>query len=185
MTPFKINTSKNGSFRVSDTSIAHYLQNTKEVSKGFLVRNHFTAVQRALFTAYFLADGKCFESIAGRGFDPKEAPKLNDILDTMEWQINSFTNGKYKEFAESYDAHRTITAYHYWHEIQNIFLSIKSLRDGRYYEKLHYRSVPRIEVTGGNLVDCIMDLVWRLDNEDDSNQAEVDEAMMKYNKLFS
>jgi len=34
-------------------------------------------------------------------------------------------------------------------------------------------------------VDSIMDLVWRLDNEDDSNQAEVDEAMMKYNKLFS
>ena len=91
MTPFKINTSKNGSFRVSDTSIAHYLQNTKEVSKGFLVRNHFTAVQRALFTAYFLADGKCFESIASRGLDPKEAPRLNDILDTMEWQINSFT----------------------------------------------------------------------------------------------
>ena len=103
----------------------------------------------------------------------------------MEWQINSFTNGKYKEFAESYDAHRTITAYHYWHEIQNIFLSIKSLRDGRYYEKLRFRSVPRIEVTGGKLVDSIMDLVWRLDNEDDSNQAEVDEAMMKYNKLFS
>jgi hypothetical protein len=30
-----------------------------------------------------------------------------------------------------------------------------------------------------------MDLVWRLDNETDSNQSEVDEAMMKYNKLFS
>jgi hypothetical protein len=30
-----------------------------------------------------------------------------------------------------------------------------------------------------------MDLVWRLDNENDSNQSEVDEAMMKYNKLFS
>lgn len=185
MAPFKITTSKNGSFRVSESSIAHYLQNTKDVSKGFLVSRHFTAVQRALFTAYFLADGKCYESLADKGFDSQEAPKLNDILDTMEWQINSFTNGKYKEFVESYDAHRTITAYHYWHEIQNIFLFIKALRDGRYFEKLHYRSFPSIEVTGGKLVDSIMDLVWRLDNEDDSNQAEVDEAMMKYNKLFS
>lgn len=185
MASFKIITSKNGSFRVTDTSIAHYLQNTKEVSKGFLVSNHFSAVQRALFTAYFLADGRCYESIADRGLDPQEAPKLNDVLDTMEWQINSFTNGKYKEYSESYDAHRTITAYHYWHEIQNIFLFIKSLRDGKYYEKRHYAAAPRIEVTGGKLVDSIMDLVWRLDNENDSNQTEVDEAMMKYNKLFS
>ena len=84
-----------------------------------------------------------------------------------------------------YDTHRTITAYHFWHEIQNIFLFIKSLRDGRYYEKRHYPAAPRIEVTGGKLVDSIMDLVWRLDNENDSNQTEVDEAMMKYNKLFS
>ena len=84
-----------------------------------------------------------------------------------------------------YDAHRTITAYHFWHEIQNIFLFIQSLRDGRYYEKQHYTAALRIEATGGKLIDSIMDLVWRLDNENDSNQTEVDEAMMKYNKLFS
>ena len=137
MASFKINTSKNGSFRVTDTSIAHYMQNTKKVSKGFLVSNHFSAVQRALFTAYFLAAGKCYESVTDRDLDPQEAPKLNDVLDTMEWQINSFTNGKYKEYAESYDAHRTITAYHYWHENQNIFLFIKSLRDGRYLVLVH------------------------------------------------
>ena len=91
----------------------------------------------------------------------------------------------YFSYLVKYDTHRTITAYHFWHEIHNICLFIQSLRDGRYYEKRHYSAAPRIEVTGGKLVDSIMDLVWRLDNENDSNQTEVDEAMMKYNKLFS
>ena len=63
MTPFKITTSKNGEFTVSDRSIKHSIRNITEESKGLLVSRHFTPVQRALFTAYFLAEGNCYESL--------------------------------------------------------------------------------------------------------------------------
>ena len=186
MTPFKIVTSKSGEFLISDQSIRHKTRNLTETSKGLLVTRHFTAVQRALFTAFYLAEGNCYESLASRGAEPDETmPHLDAVLDAMTWQINSFTDGEYKKFSGSYDAHRTVTAYHLWHEMEKIYLLIRDLKAGRYNEKTSHRGIPYIETKGRKLVDSIMDLVWRLDNENDSAQEEVDAALEKYGKIFS
>ena len=186
MTPFKITTSKNGEFTVSDRSIKHSIRNFTEESKGLLVSRHFTPVQRALFTAYFLAEGNCYESLQSRGVKPDEnVPRLLAVLDTMEWQINSFTDGKYKKFTETYDAHRTVRAYHLWYEMERVFLLVRDLRTGRYNGKTSHRRIPLIETVGRKLVDSIMDLVWHLDNEESSSQKEVDAALAKHGKLFS
>ena len=186
MTPFKITTSNNGEFMISAQSITHTMKNLKEVSKGLLVSRHFTSVQRALFTAFFLAEGNCYESLQSRGVEPDEnVPRLLAVLDAMEWQVNSFTDGEYKKFTETYDAHRTVTAYHLWHEMENVFMLINDLRVGRYNEKTSHRRIPLIETIGRKLVDSIMDLVWHLDNEESSAQEEVDAALTKFGKLFS
>ena len=186
MTSFKIATTKSGEFMITDQSITHSTKNITEVSKGLLVSRHFTAVQRALFTAFFLAEGNCYESLSARGAAPDETvPHLDAVLDAMTWQINSFTDGEYRKFTESYDAHRTVTAYHLWHEMEKIFLLIRNLRTGRYNEKTNRQGSPYIETTGRKLVDSIMDLVWRLDNEKSSAQEEVDAALEKYGKIFS
>ena len=186
MTPFKITTSNNGEFTISDQSITHTIQNLNEVSKGLLISRHFTPVQRALFTAYFLAEGNCYESLLSRGVEPDEdTPRLSAVLDAMEWQINSFTDGEYKKFTETYDAHRTVTAYHLWHEIEKVLLLIMDLRTGRYNERTSHRRIPLIETIGRKLVDSIMDLVWHLDNEGNNAQEEVDANLTKFGKIFS
>ena len=185
MTHFKIVTSKTGEFIVTDQSITRSSNNITEVSKGMLVSRHFTSVQRALFTAYFLAEGKCYESLLARSMEPDESvPHLDAVLDTMTWHINSLTDGEYGRFTDSYDAHRTVTAYHLWHEMETIILLIRKLSAGTINEEANHLGSSQIEATGRKLVDSIMDLVWLLDNES-SSQEDVDAALEKYGKIFS
>ena len=75
----------------------------------------------------------------------------------------------------------------YWREIQEIWAEINALKEKRYYEnEIHHRpGVPRIETVGRRLVDRIVDLVWRMDNNAPSMQEEIFEAIRRADEKSS
>ena len=61
--PFKIDTQMKGVYVISEDSIAHYFFQKEETSPGLLVKKHYTEIERALFSAWYIREGKCYESI--------------------------------------------------------------------------------------------------------------------------
>lgn len=171
---FTIDTSMNGIYTISEDRITRQSIQGEQISKGLLVKNHFQDAELALYTAWVLREGKCYEAKTAwyhTEEDLKDAPHLEKVLDAMEAQLDKLTDGEYistvdmlKQERPSLDGHKL------WSEIQDVWWEIKGLREGKYHgsKAPKYegrRGIPRIETTGGRLVDAIMDLIWKMDNE--------------------
>ena len=163
-----------GFFVVSAASITKIFFKDETVSKRLLVRKHYKEVEASLWITTLLKEGKTYESITAfyhKESDLKDAPHLAQCLDPLENQLNLMTDGEYDAVVAvlQNDSHnwRDLNDHKYWGEIQDIWLEIKKLRDGRYYENeiFHRPGIPRIETTGDRLVEKIMDLVWKMDND--------------------
>ena len=92
--------------------------------------------------------------------------------------MDLFTEGDYQKYTDLRENWKALKEIRYWHEIQEIWSQVNFLREGRYYENEihHYPGIPRIETIGKRLVDQVMDLVWRMDNNGASFQEELFEA---------
>lgn len=184
--PFKIDTQTKGLYIVSEDSITNRFFQKEQTSAGLLVKNHYKEIEASLCLSWLIRQGKTVESISAyfhTDEDLKDAPPLEKLLPALEESIDSFTEGAYQNHitARENQDWRTMNDYRYWQEVQDIWSEIRDLRERRYYEnEIHHRpGVPRIETIGKRLVDAIIDLVWKLDNDEPSVQEELTEAFRK------
>jgi len=187
--PFRIDTQTKGIYIVSEDSISHHFFSIDETSPGLLVKKHYTEIERALYSAWFLREGKCYESIAAYMHDEKDledAPHLEKVVAAIEKQVDLFTEGEYGKYVAGHEAQdwKLIGDNRYWREVQDVWVEIDALKEGRYYENEihHHPGIPRIETVGKRLVDKIMDLVWRMDNDAPGKQEELVEAFYRVNE---
>ena len=187
--PFKIDTQTKGIYIISEDSIAHHFFSIDESSPGFLMKKHYTEIERVLYAAWSLREGKCYESIAAyfhSDDDLKDAPHLEKVVAAIEKQMNLLTDGGYQKYVAAREKQdwKLMEGNRYWREVQDIWVDISALREGRYYEnEIHHRpGVPRIETVGKRLVDRIMDLAWRMDNDAPGKQEELVEAFYRVNE---
>ena len=187
--PFRIDTQTKGIFIIAEDSITHLFFNIDETSPGLLVKKHYTEIERALYSAWFLREGKCYESIAAYMHEEKDledAPHLEKVVAAIEKQVDLFTEGEYGKYVAGHEAQdwKLIGDNRYWREVQDVWVEIDALKNGRYYENEihHHPGIPRIETVGKRLVDKIMDLVWRMDNDAPSVQEELEEAFYRVNE---
>ena len=177
----------NTHYSLSEDNITRASYNGDQTSHGFLIHDYFDSIIKALSAALFLREGKCRESISSSKHveDEQDATPLESVLSSLEHSINMFTNGEYERFVSANTAGDRSYDYKYYTELQDIWFEIKQLREGRYYEHPLYghRGIARISTTGGKLVDKIMDLVWRLDDNAPGAQEEMD-AFMRHIELF-
>lgn len=167
-------TTLQGAFVLAGNSITKYWFSEETPSKGLLTKDHYNEVEASLGIAGILKDGQTQESIISYYHEDKDLegkPTLAKCLDALEEQLNLMTDGEYEVVVTVLqdDKHswRDLDDHEYWGEIQDIWLEIKNLRDGRYYENeiFHRPGIPRIQTTGDRLVEKIMDLVWKMDND--------------------
>lgn len=187
--PFKIDTQTKGIFIIAEDSITHHFFSIDETSPGLLVKKHYSEVEKALYAAWFLREGKCYESIEAYWHeekDLKDALHLETILSALEKQMDLLMDGEYGKHVAAHEKQdwKLMEENRYWREVQDIWSEINTLKEGRYYEnEIHHRpGVPRIETVGKRLVDKIMDLVWRMDNDAPSVQEELAEAFYRVNE---
>ena len=187
--PFRIDTQTKGIYIVSEDSISHHFFSIDETSPALLVKKHYTEIERALYSAWFLREGKCYESIAAYMHEEKDledAPHLEKVIAMLEKQVELFTEGEYGKYVAGHEAQdwKLIGDNRYWREVQDIWVEIDALKEGRYYEnEIHHRpGVPWIETIGKRLVDKVMDLVWRMDNDAPGKQEELVEAFYRVNE---
>ena len=187
--PFKIDTQMKGIFIIAEDSITHHFFSIDETSPGLLVKKHYKEIERALYSAWVLREGKCYESIAAywhKENDLKDAPHLEKVVAAIEKHLDLFTEGGYEKYVAAHEKQdwALMEGNRYWREVQDIWSEISTLKEGRYYEnEIHHRpGVPRIETVGKRLVDKIMDLVWRMDNDAPSVQDELEEAFYRVNE---
>ena len=171
---FTIDTSMNGQYMISEDSIMHTSFQGTQVSKGLLVKRHFKEAELSLYTAWVLREGKCYEAKCAwyhTEDDMKDAPPLDKILHAMEDQLDQLTDGEYVSTVEQLQQdHPDLECHKFWSEIQDIWWEIKNLREGKYHgsgspKYEGRRGIPRIETTGKRLVDAIMTLIWKMDND--------------------
>ena len=184
---FTINTSIDGNYTFSEDSITHVSFRGSRISKGILMKKHYKESELALYTAWVLREGRCYEAKQAwyhTEEDLKDAPHLD--------QLNKVTDGEYSSTVESLQQdHPDIGNRMYWSEIQDIWWEIKNLREGKYHgsDSPRYegrRGIPRIETTGKRLVDAIVALIWKMDNEEDEGNDgndECDEAMSRFEHM--
>lgn len=190
--PFMIDTQVKGLYVIAEDSITHYFLSKSETSPGLLVKKHYDDIERALHIAWYIREGKCHESVSAywhKEEDLEDSIHLEPLVKALEEQVDLFTEGAYRQLMtakengdrESEDQNR------YWREIQEIWAEINALKEKRYYEnEIHHRpGVPRIETVGRRLVDRIVDLVWRMDNNAPSMQEEIFEAIRRADEKSS
>jgi hypothetical protein len=190
--PFMIDTQVKGLYVIAEDSITHYFLSKSETSPGLLVKKHYDDIERALHIAWYIREGKCHESVSAywhKEEDLEDSIHLEPLVKALEEQVDLFTEGAYRQLMtakengdrESEDQNR------YWREIQEILAEINALKEKRYYEnEIHHRpGVPRIETVGRRLVDRIVDLVWRMDNNAPSMQEEIFEAIRRADEKSS
>lgn len=106
---------------------------------------------------------------------------MEKILPALEKQLDLLSEGAYSNYvtARQNQNWQAMDDYRYWQEIQDIWSEIDALRSRRYYENeiYHRPGIPRIETIGKRLVDAVMDLVWRLDNDEPGVQEQLTEAL--------
>ena len=188
---FTIDTSMNGEYTVSEDSITHTSISGTQISKGLLVKSHFQEAELSLYTAWVLREGKCYEAIAAwyhKEEDLKDAPHLEKVLHAMEEQLDRLTDGEYSKYATAKDAGEDNLSFKYWSDLQDIYFYIHDLYEGKYVGSgsLRYegrRGIPRIETTGRKLVDAIVGLIWKMDNNSASAEEEMAEAMNRFVKM--
>ena len=142
-----------------------------------------------MYSAWYIREGKCYESIAAywhKENDLKDAPHLEKVVAAIEKQVDLFTEGGYQKYVAAHEKHdwKLMEENRYWREIQEIWSVISTLKEKRYYENEihHHPGVPRIETVGKRLVDRIMDLVWRMDNDAPGMHEELVEAFYRVNE---
>ena len=190
--PFMIDTQVKGLYVIAEDSITHYFLSKSETSCGLLVKKHYDDIERALHIAWYIREGKCHESVSAywhKEEDLEDSIHLEPLVKALEEQVDLFTEGAYRQLMtakengdrESEDQNR------YWREIQEVWAEINALKEKRYYEnEIHHRpGVPRIETVGRRLVDRIVDLVWRMDNNAPSMQEEIFEAIRRADEKSS
>ena len=190
---FTIDTSMNGQYNISEGCITHHFFQQEEISKGLLVKRHFKEAELSLYTAWVLREGKCYEAIAAwyhKEEDLKDAPHLEKVLHAMEEQLDRLTDGEYSKYATAKDAGEDNLSFKYWSDLQDIYFFIKDLREGKYHGSgsLRYegrRGIPRIETAGRRLVDSIMGLIWKMDNDAPSTEDELYEAMGRFDDVVN
>ncbi len=188
---FTIDTSMNGEYSVSEDSITHTSISGTQISKGLLVKSHFQEAELSLYTAWVLREGKCYEAIAAwyhKEEDLKDAPHLEKVLHAMEEQLDRLTDGEYSKYATAKDAGEDNLSFKYWSDLQDIYFFIHDLYEGKYHGSgsLRYegrRGIPRIETTGRKLVDAIVELIWKMDNNSASAEEEMAEAMNQFEEM--
>jgi len=189
--PFKIDTQMKGLYVISEDSITNYFFQKEKSSAGLLVKSHYKEIQAALYLSWLIRQGKTVETISAYYHtedDLKDAPTLEKILPALEEQVDLFTEGEYQNYvtARQNQNWRAMDDYRYWQEIQDIWSEIDVLRSRRYYENeiYHRPGIPRIETIGKRLVDAVMDLVWRLDNDEPGVQEQLTEALRETSDLI-
>ncbi len=116
--PFKIDTQMKGVYVISEDSITHYFFQKEETSPGLLVTKHYQEVEKALYLAWFLREGKCYESIAAyyhTDDDLKNAPHLEKVINALEKQVNLFTEGEYQKYTALRENWKALKEIGYWH----------------------------------------------------------------------
>lgn len=170
---FTIDTSMNGIYTISEDRITRQGIHGEQISKGLLVKDHFQDAELSLYTAWVLREGKCYEARTAWLHTEEELkglPHLEKVLNAMEDQLDKLTDGEYSSTVDMLKQdHPSLDGHKYWSEIQDVWWEIKGLREGKYYrsKSMKYegrRGIPRIETTGGRLVDAIVDLIWKMDN---------------------
>ena len=184
--PFKIDTQMKGLYVISEESITNHFFQKEKTSVGLLVKGHYKEVEAALYLSWLIRQGKTVETISAyyhTDDDLKDAPTLEKILPALEEQLDLLSEGAYSNYvaARQNQNWRAVDDYRYWQEIQDIWSEIDVLRSRRYYENeiYHRPGIPRIETIGKRLVDAVMDLVWRLDNDEPGIQEQLTEALRK------
>ena len=192
---FTINTSIDGNYTFSEDNITHVSFRGSRISKGLLMKKHYKESELALYTAWVLREGRCYEAKQAwyhTEEDLKDAPHLEQVLKAMEAQLNKLTDGEYSSTVEVLQQdHPDIGNRMYWSEIQDIWWEIKNLREGKYHgsDSPRYegrRGIPRIETVGKRLVDAIVALIWKMDNVGDDGSDgndECDEAMSRFEHM--
>ena len=182
--PFKIDTQMKGLYVISEDSITNHFFQKEKTSAGLLVKGHYKEVEAALYLSWLIRQGKTVETISAyyhTDDDLKDAPTLEKILLALEEQLDLLSEGAYSNYvaARQNQNWRAVDDYRYWQEIQDIWSEIDALRSRRYYENeiYHRPGIPRIETIGKRLVDAVMDLVWRLDNDEPGIQEQLTEAL--------
>ena len=184
--PFKIDTQMKGLYVISEDSITNHFFQKEKTSAGLLVKGHYKEVEAALYLSWLIRQRKTVETISAyyhTDDDLKDAPTLEKILPALEEQLDLLSEGAYSNYvaARQNQNWRAVDDYRYWQEIQDIWSEIDALRSRRYYENeiYHRPGIPRIETIGKRLVDAVMDLVWRLDNDEPGIQEQLTEALRK------
>lgn len=189
---FTIDTSMNGEYNISEDRITHTSISGTQISKGLLVKRHFKEAELSLYTAWVLREGKCYEAIAAwyhKEEDLKDAPHLEKVLHAMEEQLDRLTDGEYSKYATAKDAGEDNLSFKYWSDLQDIYFFIHDLYEGKYHGSgsLRYEGrcgIPRIETTGRKLVDAIVELIWKMDNNSASAEEEMAEAMERFEEMI-
>jgi hypothetical protein len=171
---------------ISEDSLINYFFQKETTFSGLLVKRHYKEIEASLYLSWFIREGKTYESIAAywhEESDLKDALHLEKIVPALEKQIDLLTEGAYSIFVEAHKKQdwRAMDNYRYWGELQDIWSEIDALRSRRFYENdiYHRPGIPRIETIGKRLVDEIMVLVWKLDNDEPGIQEELTEAFWK------
>ena len=104
----------------------------------------------------------------------------------IEKHLDLFTEGEYQKCVAAHEKQdwNLMEENRYWRELQEIWSEINTLKEKRYYENEihHHPGVPRIETVGKRLVNRIMDLVWRMDNDAPGMHEELVEAFYRVNE---
>ena len=175
-------------FEISTEYIKRCCIKDTETSKGLIVRRYYEEVEKAVFLASLLKDGKVREALQNYYMeDPGElekAPEMEKCLDALEKQFSILSDGQYEEFFANCRKRREGSSDEgmlwdipFANQAQDFFWNILDLREGRYIGSgnLKYdgrKGTPKIETTGKKIYAGLLDLIWRLDNDPDYKTPE-------------
>lgn len=159
-----------------------------ETSKGLIVIRHYGEVEKAVYLASLLKDGKVKEALQNYYVeDPgelEEAPEMEKCLDVLEKQFSILSDGQYDEFYINCRERRegSSDAEMLWNipfanQAQDLLWNILDLREGRYIGSGNpkydgRKGTPKIETVGKKIYSGLLDLIWRLDNGPDYKTPE-------------
>ena len=84
---YKIDTQTKGLYVISDDHITRHFFSKEEDSAGLIVKSHQEPIRKALFCAWLIREGKCYESIEAYWHeedDLKNAPLLEKVVPVLE-----------------------------------------------------------------------------------------------------
>ena len=70
------------------------------------MKKHYSEVEKALYAAWYIREGKCYESIAAywhKENDLKDAPPLEKVVMAIEKHLDLFTEGEYQKCVAAHE----------------------------------------------------------------------------------